>query len=414
MKNKQLLLATCLIMLSACNNQKVENIDKGELVTTFVVASDMHILSNNLISPDNAKYKKEVMTSDGRAQEKDYEIMEAFVSKINEINPNYVMLTGDLTFNGERDSHKELINIMNKVNENIKVLVIPGNHDVFNINARSYLNDKVEYVPTPSYEEFKTIYKDFGYNDAYSVASDSVSYAYNLDDHTIALMLDTTYSMYNVEFGQNIVGGIIQEETLVWIENILKDAQEKGKDVISFSHHNLIDHSEVFNSMYTIDNYLALLDLYKKYGVKLNFSGHLHIQNIASTDGIYDIASGSLIGYNNSFGKLSVYQNAYEYESISISEDLRNYSEDVFIKKYYDKSIDSYNEQYGDDGVKIAKLISKINAKYFAGEYIEVNKLIKDNKKLINKVKNNPKVSKYVLSIINVENKDQNYVLIKK
>ena len=65
-------------------------------------------------------------------------------------------------------------------------------------------------------------------------------------------MLDTNLFEFNYEFGDNFVSGYLDEETLVWIENNLKKVQEENKKVISFSHHNLITHNELFDSMYTL------------------------------------------------------------------------------------------------------------------------------------------------------------------
>ena len=64
-------------LLIGCNGQKVssmpKNIEKGNLEMKIMVATDLHLFSNNLISKNNEIYKKDSITSDGRVQEYDYD-----------------------------------------------------------------------------------------------------------------------------------------------------------------------------------------------------------------------------------------------------------------------------------------------------------------------------------------------------
>lgn len=105
--------------------------------------------------------------------------------------PLYVLVSGDLTINGELEGHKKLAEIFTDVTnqirkragfENFQILVIPGNHDIYNHHATTYmpteeelnacktLEEKQELMasysapaePTSS-TEFMEIYKDFGY-----------------------------------------------------------------------------------------------------------------------------------------------------------------------------------------------------------------------------------------------------------
>ena len=193
-------LAACLllgVLLSAlCFSLSSCEIQPGERETTVFIATDVHLFSDNLLSEDNQRYTKDKFVSDGRIQEYDYQLMEALVEQVNAQIPEYLILTGDLTFNGERDSHLEVARLLSGVNPDTKVLVIPGNHDVYSINAVSVIKDKMEAVDSITAEDFREIYADFGYEGAVSYDADSLSYIYALDNDKWALMLDTSLSRY--------------------------------------------------------------------------------------------------------------------------------------------------------------------------------------------------------------------------
>jgi len=422
-----ILAVLCSIAIATVLIQKPSEsaIIPKDLETTVFIATDIHLYSNNLISPDNNKYIKENFTSDGRIQEYDYDLMQALIDEVNKEMPNYLILTGDLTFNGEKDSHLELAKLLSTVNESTKVLVIPGNHDTYSQSCVSTLNDRTQPTESITADDFRSIYRSYGYDGAYSYDADSLSYIYKLNEGTWALMLDTTQSKYNSENGSSIVGGFVEEETLTWLEKNLQYAKENGISVISFTHHNLLVHNELFKSNYTLHNYEQLIDLYSKYDVSLNFSGHLHIQSIKSTEinskSIHDVSAVSLLDYGNRYGRLDIYNNCYQYQSLMLNSskhtNMKEYSFDVFYKEYYNKTLPTYNLYLGKDlGESATALLSKINAYYFDGSYKSIHELVSNNRELIDLISEKTPgfSSSYVGAIINVPNIDQHYLLIEK
>lgn len=405
------LLSFTLISLFSC-----KEFEKGDLKFSFYVASDTHYLSESLIGENNDVYVKSYLTSDGRVQEYDEQILDSFIKEIKINKPEYAFFTGDLTFNGEYQSHIDLRDKLMQVKDT-KVLVIPGNHDCFNLYSRSFYDDDIQSISSITKDEFKAIYNDFGYAGGLTYDEESLSYFYKLNDETWALMLDTTLTQFNQENNANVVGGQLFDSTYSWIEENLKIAYEKNIDVISFSHHNLLVHHERSSSGFTLYDNERLLNLFKKYHVNLNMSGHLHIQNIKKNDNVYDIASGSLIDYGNRYGVVDVYENAYDYHTkkISLEEiDLDEYAFKVFYQKYYDKQYDFYQLFYKEyEYEKMLDLVSKINAYFFDENYQEVNKIYKENRSLLNTILKEDSKS-YIASIIKIENKNQFDALIKK
>lgn len=412
------IILSLLTFLCSCNeNVVIDPIIKGDKQLTIYVASDLHLLSNELIGENNKLYIKENMTSDGRIQELDYDIVNAFVDVINKDNPDYVILTGDLSFNGEISSHQELIKLLKNITQS-KVLVIPGNHD-YNTMTYTYINDKAEYSDVCWQEDFLKMYEEFGYSKAFSKDIESMSYFYKLDEHNYALMLDATMSRYNDEMGMDLIGGNLEESTLKWIEDNLKHAKENNKNVVSFMHHNLLMHSKLFNDGYTLYNNEKLLNLFEKYDVSLNISGHLHIQHIEQTKvndkTIYDIASNSMLDYGNRYGKLDIYDNCYEYQAIKLENDfnLEEKAFKTFYDKYYYKRLKTNESTYGKIFKEMTDFQSKVNCYYFDGDYEKIHQLIDENKNLYRKIKYKGK-DQYILEIFKEEKMNHHYLLIEK
>ena len=419
-KNRKIIIISSMFLFGVCSCYKDQSIiEKIGTPLKIFVATDTHLLSNNLVSKEG-KYTKDKLTSDGRVQEYDYQILESLINVINEEKPSFFIITGDLTFNGEKDSHYELVSMLNKIDKQTKVLVLPGNHDVYNTKAFTHVNENIIYTDSITDEEFKDIYKDYGYQNAISYDLNSLSYIYELDNKTLALMLDTNLFEFNYEFGDNFISGYLDEETLVWIENNLKKAQEENKKVISFSHHNLITHNELFDSMYTLQNNQELLSLFSKYNVKLNFSGHLHIKNNQKIEvdnkTIYDISNGSLLDYGNRYTELNVYDNCYEINSkkyqINIDgiENFDKYSFDVFYSKFYDKQKLYFEKKYESKGLELLDISSKINCYYFDGDYLKIKSLLKENRSLKRFMNSKKFEEKYIKSLIDVDYVDQNKI----
>ncbi len=397
-KLKKILTLSLVLLLAfsaiSCGKKKLpEFIGQPEnLQHTIYVCSDTHLLSNNILT-DTAL--KEHYTSDGRVQAYDYELAEALVDKVNADKPEALIITGDLSYNGELDSHKELVKILDRVDKEIKVLVIPGNHDTY------ILNGLVADCSTTD-ESFRELYENYGYTGAISYDSETLSYAYQLADDFIALMLDTALCRYNEEESRNAVGGYVSYDTREWIEGILKDAEQKGQRVVCFTHHNVLDHDTGFTSGYTLIDNELLVELLMKYNVALNFSGHLHIQNIAKETQddktLYDIASSSILTYSNTVGKLELYTDGFMYskESLLPFTDFTELSKNHFMDVYYNKNIDKFKKIYGDDGDAVLKFTCLCNVLYFDGDYAAVAAERNNNKRLLNLIKeNNTTLSHY-------------------
>lgn len=274
----------------------------------FVVASDLHYLSPSL--NDNGTFFQNMMEeADGKTTQYAEEVTEAFVSEVISLHPDALVLTGDLTFNGARKSHKDLAAKLQRVKDSgIPVFVLSGNHDLNSTNAARFSGDGYTLVSGVTPEEFEKIYAPFGFSDALSKDSASSSYAVSPAPGLRFLLLDVN----GVERACRI-----PEETLRWIEAQLQDAKAEGDLVLSFSHQNLLQHS-FFTDGYVIDNADSLLSLYDTYGVPINFTGHLHIQHQQKDSGFLEVATSALSVSPEHYAAVTVDDSGLHYQTNSV------------------------------------------------------------------------------------------------
>ena len=129
----------------------------------IIVATDIHYLAEELAGNRCQSFMSSVESGDGRVLQYGWEILDAFIDDVVEQKPDLVILTGDLTMNGEKQSHEELAQKLETLSENgIEVAVIPGNHDINNPYARKFTSDGTVKTDSITADEFAQIYSDFG------------------------------------------------------------------------------------------------------------------------------------------------------------------------------------------------------------------------------------------------------------
>ena len=416
MKKKLLKLSLlCSLFLFSCNNSlpypTYEDLSFENNDTSIYIASDTHYLASSYLD-SNRDYDGELFVTDGRTMNYNNILFDKLIEQTIIDSPDYFIITGDITYNGEYNSHLEVANKLDKLlAKGIQPLVIPGNHDTFSLSPRDYSNNEYNIVKSTTSDEFKQIYQNFGYSNGFSYDKDTLSYTYITKNNEMLLMLDSTYSRYNYEDSYSYISGGIT--CIDWLINNLEYAKENNLKVISFMHHSLITHNKLFERLYTITNSEQILDLYKKYNVEINFSGHLHIQDIMENNGIYDICSNSLLDYGNRYGIFKIGKNGMQYDSKYIDFILDNksyheYSFNLFKKMYMLKSrFETVNEQNNEI---LKEFLGRFNAYYFDGSIFLHQELKKEKGySLLKEYGDN----EYSTSLFNSFNKN-NYKLVIK
>lgn len=277
----------------------------------IAVASDLHYVGQ-AVEDGGALFRQMVEYGDGRQLDQIRPITDAFLAEVLAQKPDALVLTGDLSLNGEKASHQELAaKLQPLVDAGIGVYVLPGNHDISNYAAYQYRGETRERTESVTPEEFAAIYRNCGFSAAASRDKASLSYMVKLNGGVWLFLLDAEQYADHSEGIPFLVGGKLQEKTYQWLEKQLKACQKAGAVPIAAVHQNLTDHSPVFSSGYTLFENDRLGALLQKYGGQIALSGHLHIQDISPWQGgdgapVWDIASGSLAVWPYQYGMLEV------------------------------------------------------------------------------------------------------------
>ena len=375
---------------------------------TIIVATDTHFISPEL-TDHGAYFTNMIGSGDGKLVMYCSELIEAFIDQVIDVQPDCVILSGDVTFNGAKKSHEDLAVHLARIREaGIPVYVMPGNHDINSGAAAAFHGDSYTRVESVTQDEFASIYQDFGFAQAVSRDPYSLSYMAEPFPGVRILMLDT-----NVPSATGAVTG----STLFWLEQALAKAQADGAKVIAVTHQNLYAHSSLLSKGFVIDNADILLKHYKQYGVSVNLSGHMHMQHTMYADGgsIPEIASSSLAVAPCQYGVITISgdQAQYHTEITDVAAwAKRNGRADAhlldfvgFAERFFKGTSDVQPEKaYASEEERaIGELVSDINFAYFSGR---MDTLPEDVSILSDWLKQPGFFSAYIASILADEHRD--------
>ena len=149
------------------------SIDNGAKVA---ILSDIHVMAPSLLVKDGPAFQA-YLAQDPKLLEYSAQILDVTINKLINQRPDLVLISGDLTKDGEIISHELVASMLRKLTLNgIKVLVTVGNHDINNPEAVRYINDKTVRVPTVQTDKIPNIYAKFGFDNAISNDPNSLSY----------------------------------------------------------------------------------------------------------------------------------------------------------------------------------------------------------------------------------------------
>lgn len=350
-----------LLFLCGCTSQPLSQKDDLKIV----VASDIHYFLKDYYQ-ECEWFEESMLYGDGKMVTYADEILDAFMNKMLDVKPDFVVLTGDLTFNGEIGSHQDLAKRLSQLDQQgISVMVLPGNHDVDNIFTKGYGKEDYFEVDNIDAKKFREIYKNLGYQEALHTHKDSLSYSLSLNKDLTFIMLDST--AHELTGSSLDSGGYLTESTYNWLEKELKDIKKQGKIPLIAMHHNLAIHNELLNQGYTIRDNEKISQLFQKYDVPFVLSGHIHCQNIKEINGIYDIASSSLLDAPLQYGVIDINKDGMKYhtELLTISEDSDKYFDSVSRNRFSERLEIENNKDLIVDALVLA------NRYYFAGTIAE-------------------------------------------
>lgn len=275
----------------------------------FAVASDLHY---NVPSDElEGDIDDEIYWYANRRASMDNEsgfIIDAFLEQCaNDPDCDFVLIPGDMVDHGRRiiQEHYDVAEKFAEFEQRTgkQVYVIDGNHDIGNDETAT------------TYQDFKRIYYQFGYDEALTTVEENCSYTANLGDKYRLIALDSCDVNKSTEDG-------LTTDRLSWALEQARQAKADGRYPILMMHHNLLDHlpiQRIISRNFIVRFHYSTAELLADSGVKLVFTGHEHCSDAAT----YTSALGNKI-YDFATTALSMYP--IEYRMFTLTDDEINYT----------------------------------------------------------------------------------------
>ena len=285
----------------------------------IAVMSDLHYLSPDMIA--GTEDFEHALNSDRKLLKESSAILYEKFEQVRADKPDILLVSGDLTKDGEQECHAALAKQLQQLQQDIpglKIYVINGNHDIRNYNAKNFNTADGKAVPATRTEpeDFKRIY-DFVYSDPTVLATftpaegnkaGGLSYVARPVEGLTVIAMDTCrYSSDNTSNGddEHETSGAISADLEKWVIEQTAAAKARGDLVIGLEHHGLVPHFDVQPTilpMYLVNGYERIAQEYADAGMSVVFTGHMHAVDIAAMttkagNTFYDIETGSALTY---------------------------------------------------------------------------------------------------------------------
>ncbi len=290
----------------------------------FYLITDLHHYAESLGT--TGKGFEKALSKDQKCLKQTGAIIDAYIDKILEdTDTNIVLVDGDETCNGAKESHLDLIPRLKRLLDGGKdVYLITATHD-YKVDGNEVgegykcVGDEILPAESVTREELVDLYWDFGMNKALSIHKESHCYSVKLCDGFRLLCLnddgDRTFCGYDAD-------------TLRWIDEQIDEAHENGDYIFAMTHHPVLPPSPIYPIMSERDM-LGDWEKTAKHladkGIHFVFTGHTHMQNIASLttengNEIIDVNTSSLVGYPSVMRKVEFNGDKVTVSSIQLTE----------------------------------------------------------------------------------------------
>ncbi len=352
----------------------------------FSIISDTHVLAKELMvdSEDFETFTK----FDRKLLVESEALLQKSLDLVSDRDSSYILLTGDLTKDGEKISHmkvRKMLKAWKDEDEDRKIFILPGNHDISNSKSFDYRkNEETENIRP---EDFLKIY-DFCYEgfDSLEMYKDSqtfksylkeVNQTYKRDEKCryyahgylsymarikqedkdtngiSVIALDT--SIYSCDFESDHqdfkenVPGYLEKNQMIWASDMIDEAKKRKDMIILIGHHAIIPNfrnQELVFGPFIIKNWAKKyqsedkklnnktpIEVLADRGAKFVFTGHLHENGTAKFKSpmgneIFNIQTGSTVTYPLPIRHIKIVDDVKEFSGFSL--DIRT----EFIKKF--------------------------------------------------------------------------------
>jgi 3',5'-cyclic AMP phosphodiesterase CpdA len=393
MKNLKFSYLIIIFICASCakdhfNNPRVqgqENICRHNQISPKIKIasiSDMHYMDPSIApdDPSNNPYYQAAVSLRGTLLELSDPIFRKVCSELKNLNPDILLVAGDLAKDGELAGHETVSNFLQKLEDcGIKVYVVPGNNDINSTDAVSYKTDPPESVATITGEQFEELYGNFGYNEALYRDPASLSYICQPYDGLWILGIDAN------RYSDSDVSGAISPATLAWIQERMSEARDNNITVLAMMHYGLLDHyTDNYGLGGVIEDHDNVAQAFMNAGIRLVFTGHDHANDIVDYQNegkiITDIQTGSLVTPPYSYRMMTLDDNFINIDSRRVTRinaeipggmDFLTYSDVNFTSRCNSMYTFGLHYIFGlpeTDAINLAPYCTRAWKAYYAGD----------------------------------------------
>lgn len=280
---------------------------------SFAVASDLHYNPPREELENTITYEPLYWYANRRCAMEDESgyIIDEFLKQCAENDEcQFVLIPGDLADDGRTrpEDHRTMAEKLQKFEDETgkPVYVINGNHDA-----------SIESNTT--YDLFKEIYYNFGYDEALFKRDDDCSYTADLPGKYRLIALDSNHPTASTEDGMT-------SEKINWVKEQVEKCNADGRYPILMMHHNLLDHlpiQRIISRNFIVRNHFLTAEKFADWGIKIVLTGHEHCNDATSYTSalgnkIYDFATTSLTMFPLAYRFFTLNDDEIKYENKTI------------------------------------------------------------------------------------------------
>lgn len=327
--------------------------------------SDPHLLAESL-HDDGPAFESMQDTTSGKkltGQETD---LRSFIELVCEKKPAALVVTGDLTFNGEFYSLKRFEELCAPLQKaGINLLVVPGNHDIDDSWACRFKGSERFAAKQISTTAWQTIFADT-YQNSLSRDPSSLAYSYKIGYYRLLLLDSCIYAPLPTA-ASPVMGGNIAKGQADWIKRQLQEAKANDESVLAFLHHNLLVHNKVVFQNIVVDNYKAINAILKKGPVRAIFSGHSHAQNIVWGSYYPEISTSAFCMTDQGYGIATLDEHQLVYQRHRFSDEKTRRANYELLKNsiYRNMVAGKVDSEHRDQALRF---LTQLHWQYFIGQ----------------------------------------------
>ncbi len=256
---------------------------------------------------------------------------------------NVILITGDLVYRGEYQSHVGFRDRLYKLKEQgKKIYLITARHDYCeDCEPVEFDGDNLVPVKGMPRSELRDFYKDFGFADAVSEHRESMSYVAQIADGIRLLALNCDGDCKDFK-------GIWPDQ-MQWALEQIKAAKESGNYIFAMTHYPLLPFSPVMNLIDDahLTDWEQIAITLADAGLDLIFTGHMHAQAITdyttkNGNKITDVQTGCFVGCPCAYRRITFVDDTVVIKSYTINDfdyDKHGLTAEQYFKWRFDRMI---------------------------------------------------------------------------